>query len=232
MQFVESSIIGLRAAYHRLSAGPTRPEVCVFPMIHIGAPAYYAEVKRRLDTCDVILFEGVRSFRSWLLTRAYAIPVRRKRLGLVLQRDALPLRGRQEKIHADVSSAEFSSAWRAIPLYQRAVILIAAPLYGVWLYFTASRRSIAKGRNVEEVRSDRELAIAKASPELEDALLATRDERLVEDLSAAIDTHDAGNRIGVVYGAAHMRVVTRLLAARYQYRVVESEWMMVFDLDE
>ena len=89
VQFIESSISGVRAAYLRLSAGPSSAEVCLLPMLHVGAPSYFAAVKEKLDACDVVLFEGVRTFHSWLLTRSYAIATHRKRLGLVLQRDAL-----------------------------------------------------------------------------------------------------------------------------------------------
>lgn len=230
MQFIESSVIGVRAAYLRLRSGPESPEVCLFPMIHIGSPAYYAEVKRRLDACDVVLFEGIRSFRAWMLTRAYSIAVYRKRLGLVRQRDALlmPLLS-QRKIHVDVSAEEFSTAWARIPLYQRALLLLGAPLYGLWLYFTWTRESIGRGLNIEELESTREFERFEGTPELEHMIATTRDMRLVEEVSAALEKNPAGTRIGIVYGAAHMRVVSRLLASRYRYRVVASEWITVFD---
>jgi hypothetical protein len=232
VQFIESSVIGVRAACLRLSA-PDSPDVYLFPMIHVGSPAYYSEVKRRLDACDVVLFEGVRSFRSWLLTRAYAIATYRKRLGLVLQRDALvvPLFN-QRKIHADVTAGQFSAAWGRIPLYQRALLLIGAPLYGFWLYLTGSRHSIGRGLNTEELESHRDYERFEAIPEFENVIATTRDARLVEEVSAAVEKGDAATRIGIVYGAAHMRVVSRLLTGKYGYRVTDSEWVTVFDYSE
>jgi hypothetical protein len=129
MQFVESSVTGVRAAYLRLSAGPSSAEVCLLPMMHVGTASYFAEVRRRLDGCDVVLFEGVQTFHSWLLTRSYAIATHRKRLGLVLQWDALRTASlKPQRIHADVSSAEFAAAWRDIPLFQRVAVLLLAPL--------------------------------------------------------------------------------------------------------
>jgi hypothetical protein len=233
VQFIESSVIGVRSAYLRLSAGPERPDVCLFPMIHIGSPAYYAEVKRRLDDCDVVLFEGVRSLRVWLLTRAYSIATYRKRLGLVLQRDALavPLM-KQRKIHADVNTEQFSAAWDEIPFYQRALLLIGAPLYGLWLYLTATRYSLGRRLNTEEVESHRDFRRFEATPELENMIQTTRDVRLVEELSAAVETSGPQTRIGIIYGAGHMRIVSRLLTSKYRYRVTESEWIMVFDYAE
>jgi hypothetical protein len=233
VQFIESSVIGVRAACLRLSAGPEHPDVYLFPMIHIGSPGYYAEIKRRLDACDVVLFEGVPSFRVWVITRAYSIATYRKRLGLVLQRDALavPLM-QQRKIHADVNEEQFSAAWREIPFYQRALLLIRAPIYGLWLYFTATRHSIGRRLNTEEVESHRDFRRFEATPELENMIQTTRDVRLVEELSAAVEQSDPQTRIGIVYGAGHMRIVSRLLTSKYRYRVTESEWIMVFDYAE
>jgi hypothetical protein len=64
-------------------------------------------------------------------------------------------------------------------------------------------------------------------PELE-AMHTGRDAKLIETLSAAVEKNGAGSRIAVIYGAAHMRVASRLLTGKYGYRVVESEWLTVF----
>lgn len=231
MQFVESSIIGVRAAYHRLSAGPDMADVCLFPMIHIGSPAYYTEVKRRLAACDLVLFEGVRSLRARVLTRAYSICIHNKSLGLVLQRDALVPNLEQHKIHADLNAEQFSAVWADIPLHQRVLLLLGAPLYGFWLYCTGTRQSIGRRLNTEEVESHRDFERFEGAPELENAIATARDRRLLEEVSVAVEQRAAGARIGVLYGAAHMRVVSRLLTSKYKYRVVESEWITVFDYD-
>jgi hypothetical protein len=233
VQFVESSVIGVRAACIRLSAGAGAPDVCLFPMIHIGSPAYYAEVRRRLSACDVVLFEGVRSFRVWMITRAYSIMTRNKRLGLVRQRDALAVSTLgQRKIHADVSTDEFHVAWTDIPWYQRVLLLLGAPVFGLWLYFTGTRQSIGRRLNTEEVESSRDFERFERTPELEKTLATTRDLRLVEEVSTAVEASGGGSRIGVIYGAAHMRVVSRILTSKYGYRVVESEWVTVFDYQD
>lgn len=232
MQFIENSIIGVRAACIRLSAGPEAPDVCLFPMIHIGSPAYYAEVRRRLSTCDVVLFEGVRSLRAWMLIRAYSIATLNKRLGLVRQRDALAVPTlSQRKIHADVSTDQFHTAWADIPWYQRVLLLLGAPLYGFWLYFTGTRQSIGRSLSTEEIESSRDFARFEFTPELENMLATTRDLRLVQEVSAAVEASGVGSRIGILYGAAHMRVASRLLTSKYSYRVIESEWVTVFDYE-
>jgi hypothetical protein len=198
-------------------------------MIHAGAPEYYAEVSRRLATCDVVLFEGVRSTQSWLLTRSYAIATRRKRLGLVLQSDGLDYAlVKSRGVHADVTAAQFSGTWAKAPLVQRLAILMFAPLYGVWLFLTATRASIGRRMSTEEVESNKDVDLLESMPEIQEALLTSRDAKLVADLSSAVESNGADKRIAVIYGAAHMRAVSRLLTGKYRYRVVESEWITVF----
>jgi len=232
MQFIESSVIGLRAACHVLRSSEQEPEVCLFPMIHVGSANYYAEVRRRLEKCDLLLFEGVRDFRARILSLSYSIAARSRRLNLVTQRDALvvPL-VQQQRIRADVSTEQFAAAWRGVPWYQRLGLLLGAPVFGCWVYLTASRESIGRRLSTEEVESNRDFEMFESVPELENVLSTTRNARLIEEIASALSAKTA-KRIGILYGAAHMRAVSRLLTVKYKYRIVESEWVTVFDYPE
>ena len=232
MQFIESGVIGLRAACHVLRSPEQEPEVCLFPMIHVGSANYYAEVRRRLEKCDLLLFEGVRDFRARILSLSYSIAARSRRLNLVTQRDALvvPL-VQQQRIRADVSTEQFAAAWRGVPWYQRLGLLLGAPVFGCWVYLTGSRESIGRRLSTEEVESKRDFEMFESVPELENVLSTTRNARLIEEIASALSAKTA-KRIGILYGAAHMRAVSRLLTVKYKYRIVESEWVTVFDYPE
>ena len=232
MQFIESSVIGLRAACHVLRSSEQEPEVCLFPMIHVGSANYYAEVRRRLEKCDLLLFEGVRDFRARILSLSYSIAARSRRLNLVTQRDALvvPL-VQQQRIRADVSTEQFAAAWRGVPWYQRLGLLLGAPVFGCWVYLTGSRESIGRRLSTEEVESKRDFEMFESVPELENVLSTTRNARLIEEIASVLSAKTA-KRIGILYGATHMRAVSRLLTVKYKYRIVESEWVTVFDYPE
>jgi hypothetical protein len=230
LQFIESSAMGLRAAHFRLRGAEGFAEVSLLPVIHIGTAAYYAEVRQRLEQCDVILFEGVRSLPGLILTLSYRLAARRKRLGLVTQQEALPLSQlRARKVHADVDAEQFSVTWSQIPWYQRTALLIATPLFGLGLYLLASRESIGRRLGTEEVESREDILGLGSSPELETALLVARDIRLIDTLNAVLNENGDGKRIAIVYGAAHIRAVSRLLTGKHGFRVIESEWIKVFD---
>jgi hypothetical protein len=104
-----------------------------------------------------------------------------------------------------------------------------APVYGLWVYFSGTRESIGRSLSTEELESSRDFDRFEGMPELEAALGTSRDARLIEEVTSAVGKFSAGTRIGILYGAAHLRVVSRLLTGKYHYRVVESQWLTVFD---
>ena len=61
MQFIESSVIGLRVARHKLGSRSFKPTVTLFPMIHVGEAAFFERVYNDAARHDIILLEGVRS---------------------------------------------------------------------------------------------------------------------------------------------------------------------------
>ena len=204
-------------------------EFHLFPMIHIGSAAFYGDVRQRIDRCDVVLFEGVRSFAARVLTASYTLAARSKRLGLVTQRDALrvsDMKGRL--IHADSPTSEFESGWATVPWHWRVAAMACAPVYGMWLRLTASRETIGRGLHTEDLETRKDIERFEGLPEFESAIATKRDARLIEAITGLIEQPRSHTNAAVLYGAAHMRVVTRLLTDKYGYRVVEAEWLDVF----
>ena len=232
MQFIESNVFGVRAAHYRLASPRHSLQFWLFPMIHIGSASYYDAVRAKLQTCDVILFEGVPSRVARVLVMAYRLAARRKRLALVTQRAALPLRSLGKRlVHADAPASEFAAGWGAIPWHERLMLLLGAPLYGAWLYLAATRQSIGRQLQTENLASRDEILRGENSPEIEDALLTRRDSHLVAAIAALLDQPDHDSSVAIVYGAGHMRVATRFLIDAHQYRVADSEWVSVFSYD-
>jgi hypothetical protein len=233
VQFTENSALGLRASVLTLShsSHPTTFVLC--PVVHIGERTYYEAVKARIAGCDTLIHEGVRSFAAALLTQAYTLVARRKRLGLVTQSSVLrdaDFPGR--RIHADVDSKEFSRLWRLIPWCSRLLLSALAPVYGGWLYLTASRSSIARRTGREDLEARDDLIRAVDNPELDRALLGSRDARLIAAIDAIVAGNPVAQRVAVVYGAGHMRVVTQRLLDRHGYRIADSEWLTVLSYDD
>jgi hypothetical protein len=58
MQFIESSIIGLRSAVTTFTHPATPLRFILFPMVHVGEQQFYDEVAARVRLCQVIVAEG------------------------------------------------------------------------------------------------------------------------------------------------------------------------------
>jgi len=232
VQIIESSALGVRAAIYRLGHPDSKLEFELFPMVHIGEQQFYDAVRSRLNECDMVLFEGVSSARGRILALSYSLIARRKRLGLVCQSEALPRSAIESKmIHADVSAPEFARYWLRVPLWQRLFFYIAAPLRGAYDYLTATRESVARRCGTDDLQSRDDVLLDEDLEEIRDALRMRRDGHL---LSCVLKCHDENmreqKRAAVLYGAAHIPPVLRLLQDRLGYRVNQADWLTVFEI--
>ena len=217
MQIIERNMFGVRTAIYEFAHPDHLLEFVVFPMIHIGEPEFYEEITSRLKECDLILFEGVQSSTVSFLTMGYRFASRRKRLGLVTQA-AIPMQEMASKLaHADLKGQKFDSLWRKLPFFLRFVTPIAIPFYGLYCYLTASRQSIAKHLEINDLPSRDDLL--DEDSELDEIVLGRRDQRLLASiLLCHRKRKDEKIRVGILFGAAHMPPVYQLLQQRLGYK--------------
>jgi hypothetical protein len=229
LQYLENSLLSLRAVHYTLKSPKGTAEIQLFPMVHVGSAAFYEQVRSRLERCDAILYEGVSSLKVRILTLAYRLVAHRKRLNLICQGDALPLKSHHSRlIHADVSAGEFNTEWSRIPFWYRLVLAVAAPLYGAYLCVTATRESIGRHLSLDDQSSRHEALRWDDSGGVDRAIISTRDAKLLSRLESLLSAEPRESRVAILYGAGHMPAVTDLLMGKYQYRVIASEWLDVF----
>lgn len=228
MQFIEDSVIGVRSAVITLSRRETPLRFQLYPMLHIGDPGYYREVTRRLRDCDLIVAEGAPSTLAVrALTLSYRLAHRSKRLNVEAENIDLLALGKPIVI-PDMSSEDFEAGWRRVPLWMRAVVMISAPVYGLWLAVFGTRRWIGKHGSIEDLHSNQEVLRALDDDPLEKLLLDDRDKLLVDELLRIhAERHTEAITVAVVYGAEHMRTVTSALHAAHRYVARDAEWVSV-----
>ncbi len=233
MQLVESSAMGLRSARFTLVSPRSGVVVTLFPMIHVGEPAFYEAVYADAFSQDVVLVEGVNSPITRRVTRSYRWIEHSRKIDLIVQ----PRYPRQSDcsariVHADLSAEEFAEAWGEVPLWLRVLVYIAAPYIGLRRRLVGSRESLAKGMSVDDQASQKELL--NWSPEaasLTAAIMDARDKRLIERLREQLDAPAAGpRRLAIVYGAFHMRAVLRELTKGRGFYADRGDWLTVFPL--
>jgi len=231
VQFIEVSVTGVRSAVITLRA-PDRPQrIVLFPMLHLGAPAFYAGVTARLGQCAVVLAEGIReeSLITKALTTSYRLPGRRGRLGLVEQRIDYS-RLSAEVIKPDMTGRELRAGWQAVPMLQRIALLLLAPVVGAAFWLFGTRRMLARWAAAEVLPDTAEIMLRDKAQALTELLLDRRDALLAAALDEVLVQHgDTAIDIAVVYGAGHMPALTRYLVARHGFRPREAEWLTIFD---
>jgi hypothetical protein len=198
-------------------------------MVHIGDQSFYENVIERLGSCGTIIYEGVPGFRSRLLTQAYRITARNRSLKLVAQRDAIDLnRIGVRTIHADVTEEPTSDLWRTVPWYQQLGLLVLAPMYGCWTYFTASRQSLARGQSKDSLSNAYALGNSDSDDAVRSLILTKRDERIVSNIDKYLEaSSDSGELTAILFGAGHMPALAAHLSEKHGYSSKQAEWVSV-----
>ena len=231
LQIIESTDYGVRSAVLRLEAGEADPAFVLFPMIHVAEPAFYEEIGRRLEDCDLVLCEGVRSPTSSLLTSSYRFYADSPRLGLVSQSSMKMSHVADRTLHADVQGEAFEARWWRSGTWLRFLVPLVAPFFGLYLRHFGTRRFIAHGLGLNLRRSRADNLREGDDRELRALLLDWRNRRLIRVIDQQRRKHRDGEvSIAVLYGAGHMRAVLRHLLDECGYRVAKAEWTTVFEL--
>ena len=231
MQFIEKNSFNVRSAVYQLNRDGTGLEFLIFPMIHVGSRKFYEEISKRLSGCDLILAEGVTSKRANLLTLSYRVVKKIRRMDLVTQQDGMKVESFRHKIlNTDMEGPLFDERWSSLPFMLRAQLIILIPVYVVYLFLFGTRETLAENIALEDLPSSEEI-LNDSFEGLDDLLVAERDQKLTEWLRKFDDEgSEKIKRIGILYGAFHMRGTMRFLMQELKYRVSKAEWMTVFDL--
>jgi hypothetical protein len=231
MQLLESSDLGLRSARLTLASRLSPTQITLFPMVHVGEANFFKTVYEDAFSHDVTFVEGIRSPIVRRITRSYRWIEGSKGIDLTVQ----PPYPTQQSVHAriilaDLSEEEFAIAWRQVPIWLQAVMLVGAPAVGARYRWFGSRETLAGGLSLEDLpRRQETLSWNPETATLNQAILNARDARLIERLGQQLDNPTPGvRRIAVVYGACHMRAVLRALTGSRGYYAKESSWITVF----
>jgi hypothetical protein len=233
MQFIEKSCGGVRSAVYTLGKQGSGLQFLLLPMIHVGTKEYYEQVRTRLATCDLILAEGVNSNNVGFLTNWYRVVRRAKGIDLVTQEEALLLKGLKGKIvNADMRGDAFDKGWSGLPLPLRAFRLAAGPVLASYLLLFGTRETIAEHMALDDLPSrDEVLNQDEYFDKVDDLIVDERDKVVLSHITRLDEAASTQKQlVAVLFGAMHMRAVSALLLHRLGYRIVQSEWISVFEL--
>ncbi|MFD0857065.1 hypothetical protein ACFQ07_32955 [Actinomadura adrarensis] len=230
MQIIEVTGFGVRSAVVTMRRKGTPLSFALFPMLHVASPSFYAQVRTRLENCDVIVAEGIhgKSRRVGALTLAYRFAPRRRRSGLAEQNYATLLPDTVPMVNPDVSAAEAMDDLKKLPRWTYLLMLVAAPVFGLVFALRGPRAFLDEDLAVEDLpKTSRAEALAD-SP-VAQAMTDRRDQLLLDALGKIYaERGEEPITVAVVYGAGHIPAVAAGLRDRYGFRPREAEWLTVF----
>ena len=234
MQFVEKNSFNVRSAICHLKSKDSAIVFHLFPMVHIGSKEFYAEVSQKLAEYDLVLTEGVNNSRKAnLLTLSYRIVRHIRRMDLVTQQEGMNVAEFRHKIiGTDMAGKVFDSHWSSLPLMLRLQLFLITPIFVLYLFFFGTRETIAENIAVDDLPTSEEILYQDENSEKLDSLLIDkRDRKLIEEIEKLHQSNGQSEKVvAIVYGAFHMRNITRYLMDKLNYQIIGSEWVTIFDL--
>ena len=223
MQFIESSIIGLRSAVITLTHRATPLRFILFPMVHVGEQAFYDEVAARASLCQLLVAEGVPSeyvpAQSWMARQQWGHLVDQL-AGLPLESLGVPVRWEAEPQDGPRSAAErFTS---------HATDIAGAAALGLVRKFI-NPQALGSLDQAEAYDESAENETGNWFDRLVEHNVSTvRNARLMRVLDEIHRDRSAEpGTVGVVFGAAHMPAVASHLCGQYGYIAASAEWLTV-----
>jgi SAM-dependent methyltransferase len=219
MQFIETSVVGVRSAVITLANRMSPMRFRLFPMVHVGERSFYDQVTARLTKCAIIVAEG---------TPAGSAPVqeRMSRIrfdGLVDQIGAL-----------DLESLGIPIFWEAVPRppETRAERLryTAEDSFGAVALRILGRYGDPLGLpSLDEAdEHDDRWEGGRVERWMRERIVDRRDDALNRRLTSLHREHHARPiTVAVVYGAGHMPAVVEHLREEFGYFVKGAEWLVV-----
>ena len=231
MQIIETGPLGLRSAVLRLQSRNAACSYLLFPMVHIGEPAFYDAVAARAAECDHILVEGVRHKLVVVAGRMYDRVAASSRMQLTAQRVMAPaLRPVKDRIvNIDMPPDQFQALWQLQPLWTR--LLLPGLFRLVFWHFSkfGTRKRLAQQMAIDLAPSRSEIFRVGDELEFTKLLKDRRDEYIVARLDEFHQRHrDQPVTVAIIFGASHMRAIVRHLIDRHSYVAAAGSWLTIF----
>jgi hypothetical protein len=247
MQFIESSIIGLRSAVTTFTRPATPLRFILFPMVHVGEQQFYDEVAARARLCQVVVAEGTPSqfvpAQEWMARQRWGpfvdqvAALRLESLGVPVCWEATPdHRPKNEPGIRPGTRTGKRDGYRSgnrqkspvEDLISRVTDVVGAATIGLARKFIDPRilDSVDQAETYDESAGD--LTGGWFDRNIEYNVRTVRDARLTARLDE-VHRARATERVsaGVVFGAAHMPAVAAHLGGKLGYIAANSDWLTV-----
>lgn len=211
-------------------------DVFLIGVVHVAEPAYFERLQDVLDSMDTVLFEGVGGKRGGDETATLDTIIKlqlilKDSLGLTYQKDGLCY-DRSFWTNSDMTWAEVQAeldreGLELIP-GEKVVTMFSNALFKFW---QPGQRKLSRGASMRLRRfvapmlgnADKLMAQYKELEGMDKVVIKARNDVVVDDLGEWLE-ENSGRRVGIFYGAGHMRDMKAKIMDRFDLRYVGHEW--------
>jgi hypothetical protein len=205
----------------------------LIPMFHIGSEDYYQEVMKLVNECDELIYEGMKIQQIKALTNQYKKVA--KKLDLVVQFDGLkktPINKNIKLIHADYNESSGQEAWKTMRFTERLKFKYIRPIQLVILSKIITRKWLADNN----LHSNQKIRLAYSKSDTQGTseyfIMKTRDDIVIQTIQNKYNKESKEDKlVGVMYGAEHMKKISRFLIDELDYIGNNGTFIKVFDID-
>ncbi|MEN0046582.1 MAG: hypothetical protein AAF806_05965 [Bacteroidota bacterium] len=206
----------------------------LIPMFHVGEQSYYDSVLELINSCDKLLYEGIRIKKLSITKQFGRYDKVAKRLELVSQYEYFKNPKNQiliPRIHADLDLKKSNREWKKLRFSEKWRYRLLDPVNYAIETFSITRYKLAKAfmTRAEEVR----LAYGPLEDEegtLENLIMNTRENILISHINQILEDKHKNEAlcIGIMYGAAHMKRIGDYLTHQKDFSIREANFLVVF----
>jgi hypothetical protein len=221
IEFVRGSLAAVGRATMRHPEHDLR--ITLYPMFHIGSPAFYDALSEDLRRFQIFLLEGVR----WRGLRGPLYDLTARNVGLVSQRERLRLPEGAERLSLDMSEVDFTREAGALPFHWRLLLRFLRPVLWAITLTTSGRHALWDALSKEKYTR----RLQAADTPLDQLIKSKRDRAMCDVLRAVAQDPArirAAQSIAVVAGAAHMPALYLTLRS-CGYEKGSVRWFEVLD---
>lgn len=223
MQFIESSIVGLRSSVITFRRKDTPLRFILFPMVHVAEQAFYDEVAARVRLCQFIVAEGITMreapVQNWMARHHWGQLVDQA-AALRLEDLGPPVRWEAEPDDRPPSTADRLKS-RGLDVAGAFTIVLARKFINP-LDLPNTEQAEAYDDSAEQLTG------GWLDRLLEYNISTVRDARLIGALDEIHRDRAAEPvQVAVVFGAAHMPAVASHLCGPLGYVATDAEWLTV-----
>ncbi len=239
-------MITVQTAGQKMTA-PGKPDVWLVGVVHIGLPAYYAEIQALLDGQEAVLYEGVKPSANQPKTETppptdpEGKPAKKNDIysvfgdiiGLEHQNSHMNYK-RPNWINSDLSWDEINAkkaegeGGGSVDRIQNMMKPDSSESKLLTTFLNLPLPGMKEALKVYFVKQLGEPNIQKmgpaGDPEFDRILLVERNKVVEKDLDKLIKRDKAPLSIGVIYGAAHQPAFVKHLSDSYGYTLSETKW--------